>query len=453
MPTTAINAPGFDTSEPLAASVAGLQQAGVQFVGKYIASKTSIPGKIATPTEAVELAIAGIPLFAVYEGPASASGTAQGSADGAYAAQYLPSIGLFPNTGVVVYYGEDIDVPDSALDGIGQALKAFGAALPGYEIGSYSCGSCNSYLYQQGLISKKWLSASTTYNGTPQAIKNKDYDIFQGQTTSVVINNCPIDIDPDILGPNNPDIGARIPWNGAIPQNAPLSILAVQMLLNKAGQTPPLVTDGESGPNTDAAIIASKKSFGLPQDTTIDWTKWVPLLCNAAGVKIFEEATPRVVGLASNTSVMARLALLENMMGESNQVTAHIQRVAASGVKEMALAGQLQNSIDSLSKLIAQKNANAPAPLGEVNGALGNTLGNILNGKKSAIGIIGAMMTSILSQVPPSTGLGQVLGSLTPSFGLSPYAMPIFLAIGAWGILGKLEKWSQQSSGLDDRAN
>jgi hypothetical protein len=59
----------------------------------------------------------------------------------------------------------------------------------------------------------------------------------------------------------------------------------------------------------------------------------------------------------------------------------------------------------------------------------------------------------LLSQVPPSSGLGQVLGLLTPSSGLSPYAMPIFLAIGAWGVLGKLEKWSQQISGPDDRAD
>jgi hypothetical protein len=45
--------------------------------------------------------------------------------------------------------------------------------------------------------------------------------------------------------------------------------------------------------------------------------------------------------------------------------------------------------------------------------------------------------------VPAGSGLGQVLALLTPAVGLSPFAMPIFLAIAAWGILGKFEKWAQ----------
>jgi len=82
-------------------------------------------------------------------------------------------------------------------------------------------------------------------------------------------------------------------------------------------------------------------------------------------------------------------------------------------------------------------------PLGQVNGALGETLGKLLNGKKTAIGIIGTALTALLSKVPAGTGLGEVLGMLTPAAGLSPFTMPIFLAFSVWGVLGKLEKWSQ----------
>ena len=32
---------------------------------------------------------------------------------------------------------------------------------------------------------------------------------------------------------------------------------------------------------------------------------------------------------------------------------------------------------------------------------------------------------------------------LTPAAGLSPYTMPIFLGLAAWGALGKMEKWAQ----------
>jgi peptidoglycan hydrolase-like protein with peptidoglycan-binding domain len=102
----------------------------------------------------------------------------------------------------------------------------------------------------------------------------------------IVINNHTINADLDTVRVAGADIGARVPWGGAIPQNAPLSIVAIQMLLNKAGQTPPLATDGFSGPLTKNAIIASKQKHGLPADTTIDWVNWVPLLCADAGVRI-----------------------------------------------------------------------------------------------------------------------------------------------------------------------
>ena len=58
----------------------------------------------------------------------------------------------------------------------------------------------------------------------------------------------------------------------------------------------------------------------------------------------------------------------------------------------------------------------------------------------SAIGLLGAVLTSILSQVPVASGLGQVLAILTPAFGLNPFAMPIFLGLLTWGVLGMFDK-------------
>jgi hypothetical protein len=86
-------------------------------------------------------------------------------------------------------------------------------------------------------------------------------------------------------------------------------------------------------------------------------------------------------------------------------------------------------------------------PLGQVNGALGQTIGDLLNGKKTAMGTIGALLTSLLSAFSSGgmaeTGIGKLLALATPAAGLSQFAMPIFLAIAAWGVLGKLEKWAQ----------
>ncbi len=38
-----------------------------------------------------------------------------------------------------------------------------------------------------------------------------------------------------------------------------------------------------------------------------------------------------------------------------------------------------------------------------------------------------------------------MLAQLTPAFGLSPYTMPIFIALTAWGVLGKFEKWNARA--------
>lgn len=105
-------------------------------------------------------------------------------------------------------------------------------------------------------------------------------------------------------------------------------------------------------------------------------------------------------------------------------------------------ADQLRKVVEIINAIIAP----GGQPLGPVNGALGQTLGNLLNGKKSGIGILGALVTALLSQVPAGSGLGQILALLTPASGLSGFAMPIFLALAAWGVLGKLEKWTQGGS-------
>jgi lysozyme family protein/peptidoglycan hydrolase-like protein with peptidoglycan-binding domain len=106
-------------------------------------------------------------------------------------------------------------------------------------------------------------------------------------------------------------------------------------------------------------------------------------------------------------------------------------------------ADQLKKVMDLITAVIGQ----TKLPLGQVNGALGETIGNLLNGKKSAIGIGGSLITSLLAAVtssPNAGGLAGLFGTIATSVpGLSQFMLPIFLAITAWGVLGKFEKWSQ----------
>jgi hypothetical protein len=105
---------------------------------------------------------------------------------------------------------------------------------------------------------------------------------------------------------------------------------------------------------------------------------------------------------------------------------------------------QLKQAVDFLVTILGK--GNMPA-LGQVNGALGDTIGNMLNGKKTAIGIGGSLLTTLLAHVtsdPSGGGLGGLLGTVAMAVpGLSQFALPVFLAISAWGVLGKLEKWAQ----------
>lgn len=106
-------------------------------------------------------------------------------------------------------------------------------------------------------------------------------------------------------------------------------------------------------------------------------------------------------------------------------------------------ADQLKQVMDVINAAIGQ----AQPQLGQVNGALGETIGNLLNGKKTAIGVGGSLLTTLLAAVPFSAnagGLAGLLGTIATAVpGISQVTFPLFVAMTVWGVLGKFEKWSQ----------
>ena len=104
---------------------------------------------------------------------------------------------------------------------------------------------------------------------------------------------------------------------------------------------------------------------------------------------------------------------------------------------------QLRKALDLIRTVLVPGADGKSLPLGQVNGALGQTIGNLLNGKKTAIGLLGAVATPLLTQASATTALAPVLAMLTPAAGLAPFTMPIFLGLTVWGVLGKMEKWAQ----------
>ncbi|MGY4500286.1 hypothetical protein ACVWYH_004217 [Bradyrhizobium sp. GM24.11] len=144
------------------------------------------------------------------------------------------------------------------------------------------------------------------------------------------------------------------------------------------------------------------------------------------------------------TTPVATTPALNNPVSMLGQLLSLITKTApgTSPVANPAPAGQLKQVIDLLSALLT----NEPV-LGQVNGALGETIGKMLDGKKTALGIGASLITALLSAVtasPNAGGLAGLLGTIASAVpGLSQFALPISLALTAWGVLGKMEKWAQ----------
>ncbi|MBW7971038.1 hypothetical protein [Bradyrhizobium sp. BR 10289] len=117
-----------------------------------------------------------------------------------------------------------------------------------------------------------------------------------------------------------------------------------------------------------------------------------------------------------------------------------LQVIAARQQPVTGQAPAPTRQIGDFIKLLTVLTGKSPdGQLGQVNGALGQTIGNLLDGKKSAIGIIGTVITAVLQLIGPH------LNAAVPLFGsfdtLGKAALPVFLGTTAWGILGKFEKW------------
>ena len=243
-----------------------------------------------------------------------------------------------------------------------------------------------------------------------------------------------------IISPDVPVVPAPIP----VPVRDPLW---VQQALNELGANPPLAEDGVTGPLTMAAVVQFQQMNGLSPTGVAD----------AATVAAIERRlrtpvrpvpgpvpgpVPSPVPGPRPSAPTDIIALLERLVILIERLKA--QRPMVDPSSAASQSERLRKTIELLNAILSPGTAGTtPPPLGQVNGALGQTIGNLLNSKKTAIGILGAVITPILSHVPPGSGLGQVLAMLTPAAGLSPYTMPIFLGLAAWGALGKMEKWAQ----------
>jgi len=215
----------------------------------------------------------------------------------------------------------------------------------------------------------------------------------------------------------------------------------IQEALHARGFDSGLV-DGEFGFNTQAAVLAFQQAEGLVVDGAVGPETAAALnvsLTNASAPKP-DEGGGKMTAINNVASVIQQiLGLLQSI--QTQQTTA--PQTSTGGTPQQVSTDDIKKALDAIAALLGKSNE-----LGQVNGALGQTIGDLLNGKKTAIGVIGSLITYLFA---PGAGGASILSGLigTALPGLAAFsgpAFPIFLAIAAWGILGKFEKWSQNGT-------
>ncbi len=323
----------------------------------------------------------------------------------------------------------------------------------------------NGFGYRGRGVNSPYLWSGSNIYGPPEQRGGKftsDGSFSSGevdkQLGTAVILKAMMELDPSITFDGAPTMLNQLEPED---QMAPLALL-MQQSLNKLGANPPLEEDGIVGPMTKAAIVQFQQQRGINASGTLD-SVTTAAITRAAQQSVAPAAdlspilkrledlvttfrTGPVAATPPNTpapaasdpiSMLERLITLVNKNGGAPGTT-------TPSTPGTAPVDQLKQVIDLFSALL---NKNDKPVLGQVNGALGETIGKLLDGKKTALGIGGSLITALLSSVtasPDAGGLTGLLGMIVSAVpGLGQFAMPISLALTAWGVLGKMEKWAQ----------
>ena len=204
----------------------------------------------------------------------------------------------------------------------------------------------------------------------------------------------------------------------------------LQRSLNALGADPRLAEDGVYGRLTVAAVAQFQQQNSLSASGVAD----------AATIAAIESKLRPTVPGPIPSGPTDLIALLERLVMLIEKLKG--MRPMMDPSSGLSPADRLRKTLDLLQAILSPGAAGKMQPLGQVNGALGQTIGNLLDGKKTAIGLLGAVATPLLTKASETATLGPLLGALTPAIGLSGFALPVFLGLTAWGVLGKMEKWS-----------
>ncbi len=357
--------------------------------------------------------------------------------------------------------------PNAFIDGAIDALRLegfIGATDWGIARTLYRLEGFNGYGYHDKEVNSPYLYGGSNVYGPPEARPGKyvsdhhfDPNVVDSQLGTATILKSLLDLaqlDESLFSANLTNMQPE--------DEDEIDIQWLQRSLNLLGASPTLTEDGKNGPRTRTAVSQFQQDnslvdTGLADAGTISAiTKLLQQFpaTNAENVNVRLSSLESSINALRAGSDQSQQVISQNLAGQGSTndlasvisaLGGAIQQIQATLPSTRGTTVQndrLRQAMDLLNAALSPTGIGRPS-LGPVNGALGDIAGSMLNGKKSAIGIGGAVLTQLLSQVPTDTGLGQVLAQLTPAAGLSPFAMPIFLGLASWGVLGKFEKWVQ----------
>jgi hypothetical protein len=206
---SSFNTPGVyfkvvDSSSDTTEQVECIASAEVETIMRYYASEVS--WKVMKLPEAEAISEAGMDVGVVFEdGNGLASFTeAIGYANGESAFKYAKDV-IGQPADSAIYFAVDLNVTGEEIDnnvipyfrGVKNAFEALGSGEPRYKVGAYGCGAAVNALQDAQLCEFRWLSDSTSFNGTESALENGDYDLAQQFHKGLEV--CGVGIDGDEL--------------------------------------------------------------------------------------------------------------------------------------------------------------------------------------------------------------------------------------------------------------
>ncbi|MEK9284841.1 MULTISPECIES: peptidoglycan-binding protein [unclassified Bradyrhizobium] len=321
----------------------------------------------------------------------------------------------------------------------------------------------NGFGYHAKGVNSPYLYGGSTLYGPPEARAGKfvrdhvfDPSHVDSQLGTAVILHAMMTLDSSInLDGSPPGAGNPEP-----DEEAAATIVLMQQALNRLGANPPLAEDGISGPKTKAAVSRFQQQNGINDSGLLDATTIAAITRASQPITVtppvdLSQILKRLEDLAQVMRPPAAGTAPGGTTAVTNDPISVFERLFSLVNKTAPMPGtvsptnaapvdQLKQVVEVLGTLL---NGNGKPVLGQVNGALGETIGKLLDGRKTALGIGGTLITALLSAVtasPNAGGLAGLFGTIVSAVpGLGQFAMPIFLALSAWGVLGKLEKWAQ----------